>query len=164
MAIQLPLLNLSLAQIVGYAFLSYCVYVSPHPLSRSRSYADSFSQYLLSIIFCLYFHSLAQYPGPLLARVSVWPSFWHTLKGNRHIWLWQLQEIYGNIMFLVDPVVARIPWCPRPPRNIWCSILCSINDKYNTDSLQDPSSDTGRMHSFSKPPPLSTKYTKPRPT
>ena len=103
MAIQLSLSDLSLAQIVGYAFLSYCVYVSSHPLARCRLYVDIFSQYILSSIFCLYFHSLAQYPGPLLARVSVWPSFWHTLKGNRHIWLWQLQEIYGNIAFSVCP-------------------------------------------------------------
>lgn len=53
-------------------------------------------QYATSALHCLFFHPLSKYPGPILARFSGWPSFWHTIKGDRHIWLWQLHQVYGN--------------------------------------------------------------------
>lgn len=34
----------------------------------------------------------------------MWPSYYHTLKGNRHIWLWQCHQIYGS--------------CPKRTRNL----------------------------------------------
>jgi hypothetical protein len=51
---------------------------------------------ITTVIYRLYFHPLAKYPGPVLARVSSFPSYWHTLKRDRHIWLWRLQEEYGK--------------------------------------------------------------------
>lgn len=47
------------------------------------------------VIYRLYFHPLAEYPGPFWARISSFPSYWHTLQKDRHIWLWRLQEEYG---------------------------------------------------------------------
>ncbi|KAL9579004.1 MAG: hypothetical protein Q9212_005359 [Teloschistes hypoglaucus] len=53
--------------------------------------------YIGSVFYCLYFHPLAKYPGPFLAKVSRWPSYYHTLKGDRHIWTWQNHQIYGSV-------------------------------------------------------------------
>lgn len=60
-------------------------------------------QYVTSAIYCIFFHPLAKYPGPFLAKFSGLPSFYHTYKGNRHVWLWQCHELYGESLsqFLV---------------------------------------------------------------
>ncbi|KAF2681173.1 cytochrome P450 [Lentithecium fluviatile CBS 122367] len=44
----------------------------------------------------LFFHPLAKTPGPLLARMSTIPSFYHACKGDRHVWIWQKFQIYGD--------------------------------------------------------------------
>lgn len=52
--------------------------------------------YLASVVvYRLYFHPLAKYPGPFWAKLSSFPSFWHALRHDRHLWLFQLQEEYG---------------------------------------------------------------------
>jgi cytochrome P450 len=49
-------------------------------------------------------------PGPLWARASDIPSWYYTASGKRHIWLWQLFQIYGkrirvapNLVLFCDP-------------------------------------------------------------
>ncbi|KAL8724863.1 MAG: hypothetical protein Q9181_006644 [Wetmoreana brouardii] len=54
-------------------------------------------QYAATVVYCLYFHPLAKYPGPFWAKFSVWPSYYHSLKGDRHIWIWQCHQLYGPI-------------------------------------------------------------------
>lgn len=55
--------------------------------------------FLLSVaIWRLYFHPLAKYPGPFWARLSTFPSWWHTVKQDRHVWLYSLQEQYGTLL------------------------------------------------------------------
>lgn len=52
--------------------------------------------YVVSIVvYRLYFHPLANVPGPFWARISGFPAYWHTLKRDRHVWFWCLQEQYG---------------------------------------------------------------------
>ncbi|KAF2676797.1 cytochrome P450 [Lentithecium fluviatile CBS 122367] len=60
--------------------------------------AISFSLIYLTAtaIYNLYWHPLAKYPGPFLCRISGLPSFYHACMGDRHIWLWQLFQIYGD--------------------------------------------------------------------
>lgn len=61
-------------------------------------------------IYRLYFHPLAAFPGPFWARVTVFPSWWHTRTGDRHIWLYQLQEKYGpEFRYRPDGVVLNTP-------------------------------------------------------
>lgn len=52
-------------------------------------------QFLASAVYNLYFHPLARVPGPLLARATSIPSWYHTYTGKRHVWLWQQFQIYG---------------------------------------------------------------------
>jgi cytochrome P450 len=57
----------------------------------------SLALYLISTtVYNLFFHPLAHIRGPLLARISILPSFFHACKGDRHIWIWQNFELYGD--------------------------------------------------------------------
>ncbi|XDG03854.1 hypothetical protein ABKA04_003469 [Annulohypoxylon sp. FPYF3050] len=38
----------------------------------------------------------ANVPGPFLARVSAIPNWYYAYRGDRHIWLWQQFQIYGD--------------------------------------------------------------------
>jgi hypothetical protein len=49
-----------------------------------------------STIYTLYIHPLSKFPGPFWAKVSTIPSWWHTRKKKKHLWLLELQETYGE--------------------------------------------------------------------
>lgn len=49
-------------------------------------------------IYRVYFHPLAKYPGPLLAKVTDLYQTYHALKGDRHLEFWRCHEKYGNIV------------------------------------------------------------------
>ena len=49
-----------------------------------------------STLYNLFVHPLANTPGPFLSRISVLPSFYHACKGDRHVWIWQSFQIYGE--------------------------------------------------------------------
>ncbi|KAF2266139.1 benzoate 4-monooxygenase cytochrome P450 [Lojkania enalia] len=58
----------------------------------------------------VYLHPLRHVPGPFWARASAIPSWYYTAGGKRHIWLWQLFQIYGkrirvapNLVLFCDP-------------------------------------------------------------
>lgn len=54
------------------------------------------SYVIATAIYRIQFHPLAKFPGPFWARLTVIPSWWHTRTGDRHIWLYRLQEKYGT--------------------------------------------------------------------
>ncbi|KAI9035561.1 cytochrome P450 [Aspergillus affinis] len=51
-------------------------------------------------IYNLYFHPLAQFPGPLLGRASLWWRFIHTSTGKVHLAIEDLHKRYGPIVRL----------------------------------------------------------------
>jgi hypothetical protein len=66
----------------------------PEPLALGLSLIVS---YLIgTVIYRLWFHPLAQYPGPFWARITAIPAWWHTRNQYRHLWLLSLQEKYGK--------------------------------------------------------------------
>jgi hypothetical protein len=42
-------------------------------------------------------HSLAKYPGPLLAALTDWYNIYHCLGGDRHLLFYDLHQKYGNV-------------------------------------------------------------------
>ncbi|KAF2134348.1 benzoate 4-monooxygenase cytochrome-like protein P450 [Dothidotthia symphoricarpi CBS 119687] len=68
------------------------------------------SYIVFTVIYRLHFHPLAKFPGPFWARLTVFPSWWHTRMGDRHIWLYSLQEKYGiEFRYRPDSVLINTP-------------------------------------------------------
>jgi cytochrome P450 len=51
-----------------------------------------------TVVYRLYFHPLANYPGPLLARVSDVYELYQAYRGERHLNLWRLHDKYGPVV------------------------------------------------------------------
>lgn len=54
------------------------------------------SYVVVTVIYRLYFHPLAKFPGPFWARLTGIPAWWHSRTFDRHLWLLSLQEQYGE--------------------------------------------------------------------
>lgn len=50
---------------------------------------------LITVVYRLYFHPLAKFPGPFWAKLSTFPAWWHSKNQDRHLWHLSLQEQYG---------------------------------------------------------------------
>lgn len=48
------------------------------------------------VLYRLYFHPLAAYPGPIFASITDWYNVHHCLKGDRHLTEYRLHQIYGK--------------------------------------------------------------------
>lgn len=58
-----------------------------------------FSAYILGlIVYRIYFHPLANIPGPLIAKITDLYSTYHALRGDRHLEFWRCHEKYGNVV------------------------------------------------------------------
>ena len=50
------------------------------------------------MVYTLYYHPLAQYPGPLLGRLTQWYDVYHAYIGDKHILFHHLHRKYGPIV------------------------------------------------------------------
>lgn len=50
------------------------------------------------VIYRIYLHPLAKYPGPLLAKITDLYQTYHALKGDRHLEFCRIHEKYGPIV------------------------------------------------------------------
>lgn len=67
----------------------------PYPVIVSTAGALALGYVVYTIFYRLYLHPLAKYPGPFWAKISDLPSYYYTLKQDRHVWLLKLQQQYG---------------------------------------------------------------------
>ncbi|PFH57170.1 hypothetical protein XA68_15415 [Ophiocordyceps unilateralis] len=49
-------------------------------------------------VYRIFFHPLAKYPGPLLAKVTNIHQLYHAYKGDRHLEFWRMHQRYGQIV------------------------------------------------------------------
>jgi cytochrome P450 len=67
--------------------------------SAIRNVAVLGAVYLFSlIIYRLYFHPLAKYPGPFLSKFTDWVVAWQAWRGNRYLELYKAHEKYGPVV------------------------------------------------------------------
>lgn len=92
--------------------------MSLHTILQRVSAADLL-QWAAAALLCLvlhtaayrlYFHPLAGHPGPLAARLSGLPAWWHTYRQDRHLWLWRLHARHGPaVRYAPDAVALATP-------------------------------------------------------
>ncbi len=58
--------------------------------------ADCVSQVIGIIVYRLFFHPLARYPGPLLAKITNLYGGYHAWTGDLHIDMLRCHEKYGD--------------------------------------------------------------------
>jgi len=84
---------------LGLAVGAGVVYVSSSFASRQYHgmlTRRAIAQILGVVVYRLYFHPLARYPGPLLARICSLHQLYHAWKGDRHLEFWRMHEKYGQ--------------------------------------------------------------------
>ncbi|KAL4886425.1 cytochrome P450 [Aspergillus karnatakaensis] len=69
--------------------------------------ASILSLYIVwTIVYRLFFHPLASYPGPLLWRISILPSLYYAWTGDRHLVVDKLHKKYGKALRLEPNLVS----------------------------------------------------------
>jgi len=74
-------------------------YATPYTLIASISLLAAIPTALESYItYALYLHPLAEYPGPLLGRLTQCFDVYHAYKGDKHVLFHRLHQQYGPIV------------------------------------------------------------------
>ena len=67
------------------------------------------------VVYQLYFHPLAKYPGPLVGRITRWYDVYHAYIGDKHVLLYQLHKKHGtvvrftpNTLSINDPAALKV--------------------------------------------------------
>ncbi|KAG5947962.1 hypothetical protein E4U53_006355 [Claviceps sorghi] len=50
------------------------------------------------IVYRVFFHPLAKYPGPFLAKITDAFQLYHAYKGDRHLEFWRMHQKYGKVV------------------------------------------------------------------
>ncbi|KAI5859838.1 cytochrome P450 [Durotheca rogersii] len=50
------------------------------------------------VLYRLFFHPLAKYPGPFIARITDAYQLYHSWKGDRHLEFWRMHQRYGGVV------------------------------------------------------------------
>jgi cytochrome P450 len=73
--------------------------ITGHALNWLGIVAGGAVFYLFSVaIYRIYFHPLAKYPGPFLAKLTDAYQLYHAYKGDRHLDFYRLHEKYGGVV------------------------------------------------------------------
>ena len=81
----------------AFAIATLLSYVSPYYKIELSFHTDlSVIKIVATTVYNLFFHPLAHLPAPFLCRIPTWPSFYHAVKRDRHVWFWQQFQLYGS--------------------------------------------------------------------
>lgn len=61
-------------------------------------YVNMYTQTATIIIYRVFFHPLAKYPGPFLAKITDAYQLYHAYKGDRHLEFWRLHQKHGSVV------------------------------------------------------------------
>ncbi|RSM20901.1 hypothetical protein CDV31_000272 [Fusarium ambrosium] len=50
------------------------------------------------VVYRVFFHPLAKYPGPFLAKITDAYQLYHAWKGDRHLEFWRMHQKYGPVV------------------------------------------------------------------
>ncbi|KAI5920170.1 isotrichodermin C-15 hydroxylase [Camillea tinctor] len=50
------------------------------------------------VVYRVFFHPLAKYPGPFLAKITDAYQLYHAWKGDRHLEFWRMHQKYGRVV------------------------------------------------------------------
>ncbi|KAL3456273.1 cytochrome P450 [Aspergillus heterothallicus] len=99
---------------------------------------------IASAIYNLWLSPLAGYPGPFCARLSSLPDFYHSLTGDRHLWIARNHETYGDVIRLrPDALLFRTPQAYRDIFNNGANVKRSHFYDMMTRNKRDKSTLTG---------------------
>ena len=87
-----------LAEAVFYVSEAFPSVHSPPILTVHDPPILTTKQMMTVIVYRIWFHPLAKYPGPFLARFTDWYSVYHAFKGDRHVDFHKLHETYGPVV------------------------------------------------------------------
>ena len=80
------------------------------------------------MLYLLYLHPLAKYPGPFMGRVSSWRNVCQAWRRRQHLDLYELHEQYGEhhhgrvFKGIVEKVWALLNWEKSTPSRTRCEI------------------------------------------
>lgn len=72
--------------------------ICAHPETGQEIKADSpdWIKTICLVVYRLFFHPLARYPGPVVAKLTDAYMLYHAWKGDRHIEFWRMHQKYGR--------------------------------------------------------------------
>src|SRR4051812_17814529 len=87
-------------------------------------------------------HPLAKFPGPLLWRISIWPTIWQCAKGKRHLDLLEAHRKYGPIVRVAPNMLsfdtgssARTIYGPRHANLVKSDFHLTLDATVSTPSV-----------------------------
>ncbi|KAF2095118.1 benzoate 4-monooxygenase cytochrome-like protein P450 [Rhizodiscina lignyota] len=69
-------------------------------------FSYDFEQLTVLVLYRLYFHPLAKYPGPFLARITNWYAVYHAYIGDKHLQNYWAHKKYGKFVRMAPNMVT----------------------------------------------------------
>ena len=121
--------------------------------------SDSLVKLLSVVIYRLFFHPLAKYPGPVFAAITDWYSVYHCWIGDRHLDFYRLHRKYG--LQRRKPLTSFCSHIPGNvvrfgPHRISINSSTALQKIYSSTANTTKSQNYKSFHQFFKVPMIAT--------